>query len=59
MSTNFIAYEKLSKKAKKAINDAKRGTWNCNPVTKVVKSKKVYSRKTKHKSANGYNDNYR
>lgn len=59
MSTKFITYDKLSKKAKKERNNAKRVTWDCNPVTKIVKSKKTYSRKVKHKSANGYDDNYR
>lgn len=28
-----------------------RITWDVNPVTKVVKSKKVYSRKNKHKNS--------
>lgn len=30
-----------------------RGTWEINPVTKVVKDKKKYTRKEKHKGA-GY-----
>ena len=42
----FIPYEKLSKKKKKELDSAKRGSWNgVNPVTKRVESKKVYSRK--------------
>lgn len=32
-----------------------RKTWEINPVTKVEKSKKKYSRKIKHKGAS-YND---
>ena len=53
----FTEFEKLSKKEQKRINNSRRGSWgDCNPVTKVVKSKKVYSRKTKHKSANGCDD---
>ena len=42
----FIPYEKLSKKKKKELNSAKRGSWNgVNPVTRRVESKKVYNRK--------------
>ena len=42
----FIPYEKLSKKKKKELDSAKRGSWNgVNPVTKRVESKKIYSRK--------------
>ena len=42
----FIPYEKLSKKQRKAIDAAKRQTWNgLNPVTRVKQSKKVYDRK--------------
>lgn len=44
--TKFVPYEKLSKKEQKAINNAKRGTWgSLNPVTRVVKNGKAYSRK--------------
>ena len=42
----FIPYEKLSKKEKKKIDSIRRGNWNgVDPVTKVVKSKKLYTRK--------------
>ena len=42
----FIPYEKLSKKKKKELDSAKRGSWNgVNPVTKRGESKKVYTRK--------------
>lgn len=48
----FIPYEKLSKKEKKKINNKKRQDWGtCNPTTKVVPSKKEYSRKVKHKKS--------
>ncbi len=42
----FIPYEKLSKKKKRALDSAKRGSWHgVNPVTKRVESKKTYNRK--------------
>lgn len=42
-------YTKMSKKAQKAVNAAKRGDWNgVNPVTRVVESKKRYIRKPKY-----------
>ena len=42
----FIPYEKLSKKKKKELDSARRGSWNgVNPVTRRVESKKVYRRK--------------
>jgi hypothetical protein len=51
-----ISYDKLSKKEKKKINNKKRGNWgDVNPVTRIVKPKKVYSRKEKHKGS--ANDN--
>lgn len=40
----MISYNKLSKKAKREINNKKRKSWDCNPVTKIVKSKKEYNR---------------
>ena len=46
MMKNFIAYEKLSKKQRKVIDAAKRGSWgNVKPITKVKASAKVYNRK--------------
>lgn len=54
-----ISYEKLSKKAKREVDNAKRNTWgDVNPVSRIVKSKKVYSRKQKHKSADGCDNSY-
>lgn len=49
----FTEYDKLSKKKKSEINSKKRGNWGgINPVTKVVQSKKVYTRKEKHSQKN-------
>ena len=36
---------KLSKKAQKELDVQQRNIWTVNPVTKIVPSKKVYSRK--------------
>ncbi len=45
----FIPYEKLSKKAKKKIDQLKRKSWNgLDPSTRIVPDKKKYSRKNKH-----------
>ena len=42
----FIPYEKLSKKKKKELDSAKRGSWHgVRPVTKRIESKKQYDRK--------------
>ena len=41
----FIPKEKMSKKARKALEAKKRAAWGISPVTKRVESKKVYSRK--------------
>lgn len=42
----FIPQEKLSKKEKRKLALAQRGTWNgVNPVTRKVESKKAYNRK--------------
>ncbi len=45
----YIPYDKLSKKAKRDEDKKKRVVWSDmgteSPVTKVEKSKKVYSRK--------------
>lgn len=39
---------KLSKKKQKELNAKQRNTWDFKPVTRVVPSGKVYSRKKKH-----------
>ena len=42
----FIPYEKLSKKEKKKLNQAKRQTWgNLNPVTRKPENSKAYNRR--------------
>ena len=45
MSTRFIPKEKLSKKAQRELNAARRTLWAVSPVSKKVESKKVYNRK--------------
>ena len=42
----FIPYEKLSKKEKRKIDQARRQTWGeLNPVTRKPENSKVYNRK--------------
>lgn len=41
----FIPREKLSKKAKRALDGKRRATWEFNPVTRQAESKKAYERK--------------
>ena len=41
----FIAEDKLYKKARKELNNARRVTWGFSPVTRTKTSKKVYNRK--------------
>ena len=37
----FVPYEKLSKKEKRKIDNARRGTWgNTNPVGRIVPNKR-------------------
>jgi len=41
----FIPREKLSKKARKELDNQNRGTWcGVNPITKIVENKKAYKR---------------
>ena len=40
MSTRFIPKEKLSKKARRELNAARRTLWVVSPVSKKVESKK-------------------
>lgn len=41
----IVSYEKMSKKAQKALNNLKRGDWgNINPVSRVTRNKKAYDR---------------
>lgn len=39
---NFTSYEKLSKKAQKAINDERRGAWGMNPTTRIAPNRKGF-----------------
>ena len=42
----FIPYEKLSKKEKRKLDQAKRKTWgDLNPVTRMPVNRKAYNRK--------------
>ena len=42
----FIPYEKLSKKEKRKLDNAKRGTWGgLNPVTRKPANSRAYNRK--------------
>ena len=41
----FVAESKMSKKARKELNNARRTTWGFSPVTRAKASKKVYNRK--------------
>ncbi len=43
----FIPREKLSKKARKALDRQQRTLWQYSPVTKTMESKKLYNRKKK------------
>lgn len=46
----FIPYEKLSKKAKREADAARRGSWNgLNPVTRKSPNPKAYNRQKARK----------
>ena len=47
----FVPYEKMNKKQRRAIDKARRGSWQgISPVTRVAETDKTrYSRKEKHK----------
>ena len=50
--TKFIPYEKLSKKEKRKLDLKIRGDWGTlKPTSRVCKSKKLYTRKLKHKKS--------
>lgn len=41
----FVPYEKLSKKEKRKLNEARRGSWQgVNPVTRRSENPKAYNR---------------
>ena len=48
---DFVPYEKMSKKQRRALDKLRRRDWNgLNPVTRVAEpDKKHYTRKEKHK----------
>lgn len=41
----FIPREKMSKKARKELDKARRNEWSISPVTRKVESKKRYDRR--------------
>ncbi len=49
----FIPRAKLSKKAKRALDAARRQSWALNPVTRQGKNAKVYDRKKHRKPDDG------
>ena len=52
--SSFIPREKLSKKAKRKLDQSRRRSWEeTNPVTKTIENKKIYNRK---KPSNRYDD---
>lgn len=51
----FISREKLSKKARKELDNQKRTVWAFSPTTKKVKSKRLYNRK---KNAHAWKDDF-
>ena len=50
----FVPKEKLSKKARKEMNNKRRVSWEFSPVTKIVDSRKIYSRKRKAQNRDEY-----
>ena len=51
----FIPYEKLSKKEKRKIDQARRQTWGeLNPVTRKPISSKVYNKKSRRTGSGSY-----
>ncbi|MBQ8514288.1 MAG: hypothetical protein IJ496_02720 [Ruminococcus sp.] len=51
MTEKFVPYEKLSKKARRALNAKKRRDWgSCNPVTRAEPNKKAYRRHEKYRA---------
>ncbi|MBQ8923095.1 MAG: hypothetical protein IJ060_13230 [Oscillospiraceae bacterium] len=49
--TDFVPYEKMSKKQKREYNRKRRGTWQRSPVTRIAETDKKHdSRKIRHKN---------
>ncbi len=51
----FVSRKKLSKKARKELDNQKRITWAFSPTAKKVESQKLYNRK---KSAHAWKDDF-
>ena len=51
----FVSREKLSKKARKELDNQTRATWAFSPTTKKIESRKLYNRK---KSAHAWKDDF-
>ena len=51
----FISREKLSKKARKELDNQKRAVWAFSPTARKVESKKLYNRK---KSARAWKNDF-
>ena len=51
----FVSREKLSKKARKELDNQKRTVWVFSPVGKKVESKKLYNHR---KSAHAWKDGF-
>ena len=45
MAEKFVERKKLSKKARRALDNEGRATWTFSPVTRRVESRKHYNRK--------------
>ena len=50
----FVPRDKMSKRARKRLDAQNRTTWEFSPVTKVIKSKKVYDRKKQPRNYEPY-----
>ncbi|MDE7121890.1 MAG: hypothetical protein K2O42_06995 [Oscillospiraceae bacterium] len=47
----FIPYEKLSKKARRELDQKKRSDWGAvRPATRIEKNPKAYQRQEKHRT---------
>lgn len=54
MAQKFIPREKLSKKAKRALDERKRKVWEINPVSRKGKNPRAYDRKgSQHRPDDG------
>ena len=55
LMAKFISREKLSKKARKELDNQKRAVWAFSPTTRKVESKKLYNRR---KSAHAWKNDF-